>query len=269
MTKCHSNIKPVDILSELLDRVGANNGGAILIGAEELHHWPHRAVKAMKKQGLITKTHPSTSAICPGCERSCVMPVHTLPATAGQPSSFIVCDKRCDTNRVNVPSERLIQWQCDTDLVSDFVASCLTLRRHARQVDSNGRWEIGMVLGNKRSQMLCLEALGTVNLVAGENRIPLASFLVFHDRAYVLDVNKIQGLIDTSKTIDNRYTPSKARREARKLTTQTMYKRWREEYRALKKRRPEMSDVWCSRQIARMDIACGRDSETIRKQMKG
>ena len=58
------------------------------------------------------------------------------------------------------------------------------------------------------------------------------------------------------------------RREARKLDTQAMYEDWREAYRDLKKQRPRMSDVWHSRQIAKLDIANGRDPETIRKHMK-
>lgn len=67
---------------------------------------------------------------------------------------------------------------------------------------------------------------------------------------------------------DNRYKPSKARREARKLNTQDKYKSWQREYHAWKKKRPEMSDVWYSQQIAKLDIAKGSSAETIRKHMK-
>jgi hypothetical protein len=55
------------------------------------------------------------------------------------------------------------------------------------------------------------------------------------------------------------------KREARKLDTQARYNAWRKEYRKLKKSNPEMSDVWCSRQIAKMAIAKGCSAETIRK----
>ena len=67
---------------------------------------------------------------------------------------------------------------------------------------------------------------------------------------------------------DNRYKPNNARREARKINTQGMYKSWRRAYLALKKKRPEESDVWYSRQIARLEIAKGARAETIRKHMK-
>jgi hypothetical protein len=47
-----------------------------------------------------------------------------------------------------------------------------------------------------------------------------------------------------------------------------MYAAWQKEYRALKRRRPNLTDVDCSNQIAKLDIANDRDSETIRKHMK-
>ena len=47
-----------------------------------------------------------------------------------------------------------------------------------------------------------------------------------------------------------------------------LYESWRKEYRTLKKRRPDMSDVWYSQQIAKMDIAKGRSAGTIKKNMK-
>jgi len=74
--------------------------------------------------------------------------------------------------------------------------------------------------------------------------------------------------VDAATTADKRYTPSNARREARKLDTQAMYESWRKAYCALKNSRPKMSDVWYSLQIAKLEIAEGRDADTIRKHMK-
>ena len=61
---------------------------------------------------------------------------------------------------------------------------------------------------------------------------------------------------------------STARREARKLNTQAMYKGWQKAYRLSFKKRPGESDVWHSIQISRQEIAKGRNAETIRKHMK-
>lgn len=258
----------IDALLELLGRVGASRDAAVLVNDEELHQWPRAAIKSMKSQRLIVKTRPASSAVCPGCERNCVMPVHTLPATTGKPSSFIVCDKRSDINRVQVPPGRTVQWQSNVDLVCGFVASSLGLRGPQKKTDSAARREIGIVCGDKRSQMLCLEASDVLSLVIGNSRVPLVEFIEFREGAYSLDTAQIRRLADSATTTDNRFTPSNARREVRKLDTQAMYENWRKEYRALRRKRPGMSDIWYSQQIAKMNIAHGRDTETIRKRMK-
>lgn len=260
---------PQAALVELLGRVGANQGATVLVNDDELSQWPSTAVAAMKSQKLITKTRPASSAICPGCERDCVMPVHTLPVTAGTPISFIVCDKRSDTNRVPVPCERLTQWQGSVDSVCRFVAANLgLLSRSDRQTASAGLWEIGIANGNKRRQMLCLQANGVLALVAGNSKVPLAEVMEFHDGKYSLDDVMIRRLVDAATTADNRYTPSNVKREASKMNTQAMHASWQKKYRELKRNKPGKIDVWYAKEIAKLDIAHGRKAETIRKIMK-
>ena len=259
---------PENTLIELLGRVGASQSIAVLVNNDELSRWPSAAVAAMKAQKLMTKARLATSTICPGCERECVMPVHTLPATAGPSASFIVCDKRSDTNRVQVSSESLIQWRCSANAVCGFVATSLGLRRCDKQPTSDGLWEIGIATGDKRSQMLCLQAGAELTLIAGNNKLPLAELIGFHEGSYLLDSAMIHRLVDAATTADPRYTPTNIKREASKLDTQAMYALWRKEYRKMKRVNPNRSDVWCSRQIAKRDIANGKDAETIRKNMK-
>jgi hypothetical protein len=170
---------PITAMLDLFRRVGSCHGIAVLISAEELEQSPGAAVRAMKSQRLIIRTRPADSAVCPGCEDNCIMPVHRLPAKAGVRSSFIVCDKRSDVNRVPVSVDRLTQWQCSLDLVCKFIASSLGLRSPARQTGSGGRWEIGIISADHRSQMLCLEASGSLALVAGNNKVPLDEFIEF------------------------------------------------------------------------------------------
>ena len=64
---------------------------------------------------------------------------------------------------------------------------------------------------------------------------------------------------------ENQAGSTNVKREARKLDTQARHNAWRKEYRKIKRSNPNMSDVWCSRQIAKMDIAKGCKAETIRK----
>ena len=85
---------------------------------------------------------------------------------------------------------------------------------------------------------------------------------------YSVDGDMIRQVVDSVTTADPRYTPSNARREARKLATQALYEAWRKAYRDLKKQHRNMTGVWYSRRIEKMDIANDRSAETIRKHMK-
>jgi hypothetical protein len=259
---------PQVTLIELLARVGAGNGATVLVGDEELSQWPAAAVAALKSQRLLVKARPATSAICPGCERACVMPVHTLPRATGAAASFIVCDKRSDINRVPVSTRRLTQWRCDLDSVCGFVAASLGLRRSDQRPADAGLLNIGIASGGKRSQMLCLQVNGDLSVVVGNNAVSMAELVGFRSGEYSVDAAMIRELVDSAATADPRYTPSVAKRAARKLHTQAMYEGWQKAYRTLRKRRPNMSGVWYSQQISQQDVAVGRDAETIRKNMK-
>jgi hypothetical protein len=259
---------PRDALIELLARVGAGNGAAMLVSDEELSQWPAIAVAAMKSQRLLSKARPATSAICPGCERACVMPVQNLLRASRVAASFIICDKRSDINRVPVSAERLRQWRCDADAVCGFIAGSLGLRRTDRHPADAALLNIGIASGAKRSQMLCLKADGTLALVFGTGAVPLAELVDFCDGEYSVEAAIVGDLVDSATAADHRYTPSTTRREARKLDTQAMYESWQKAYRTLRKQRPNMTGVWYSQQIAKQDIAADRDAETIRKHMK-
>ena len=259
---------PLDALLELLARVGASRDAAAIVSEEELSQWPAEAVREFKSQKLLAKASPAASVVCSGCERECVMPVYTLTHPTRGPALFVVCDKRDDINRVEVPAARLSQWRCDIDAVCGFIAQSLNLRLNHRRGSGDGLWEIGIAAGDKRHQILCLKADGELTLIAGSAALPLAELIRYRESAFSIDNATIRQLVDSATTADNRYTPSNARREARKLDTKGLHESWQKEYRAMKKRRPEMSDVWYSQQIAKLDIAEGRSTETIRKHMR-
>ena len=85
----------------------------------------------------------------------------------------------------------------------------------------------------------------------------LGDLIDFERGAYVLDTAAIRHLVDAATTADPHYTPSTTRREARTLDSQARYARWQKAYRALKQRRPHMSDVWYAQQIAKQTVAAG------------
>jgi hypothetical protein len=91
--------------------------------------------------------------------------------------------------------------------------------------------------------MLCLRSDGELALVAGNSALTLSQFIDYGNGKYSLDQAAIRQQVDSATTADSRYTPTSARREVRKLETQTMYESWQREYRRLTKSRPKMSDV--------------------------
>ena len=259
---------PQVALVELLARVGASQDAAAVLSNHELNQWPETAVAAMKGQRLLTKAKPAISAVCPGCERDCVMPVQTRIHPSRGAVSFIDCDKRSDVGRVDVPVDRLVQWRCTADAVCGFVAASLGLRGSDKRRPASADFlEIGMATGGKRSQMLCLQTGGELTLVAGGNKLPLADFIVYDSDAYSVDGSMIRLLVDAATTADNRFTPSNAKREARKVDTQAMYKDWQKAYRELSKKHSNMPETWYGTQIAKLPVARGRSAGTIKKNM--
>ena len=247
--------------------MGARHGAAVLISGEELRHWPDVAVSAMKSHTLLVRARPATTVVCPGCEEDCVMPVQTMPAEPRGSAPFIVCDKRSDINRVAIASERVDQWKCDVEAIARFVAGLLGLRRSGGRSDGSGMVRIGRAAGDTRRQMLCLRTHGDVALVAADATVPLADLVDFDRGDYGIDARAVRQLIDLTTTADPRYTPSTARREARKFDTQTLHVGWQKAHRDLRRRRPNQSKTWYALQIAKTNIGAGRSPATIRKHL--
>jgi len=260
---------PEAALIELLGRIGARLGESVTVSTEELNQWPAVAVSALKSQGLLLKARPAKSVVCPGCEQECSMPVHTVTRpNATVATSFVVCDKRSDINRVPIPGARLALWRCDAQAVCGFVASSLGLQPSTVQATEAGLLPIGMVRGNKRTQMLCLRVQDQLALVVGADAMPPADVVCFENGSFTLDHGVIRQMVDAATTADPRHTPSTAKRDARKIDTQAMYGTWQKAYRALLKKSPGKSDVWYSQQIAKADKVHVRDPSTIKKHMK-
>ena len=260
---------PRDALVELVARVGARGGAAVRVSETDLGRWPAAAVSALRTDGLLVRARPAATVVCPGCEADCVMPVETIPARPRRAALFIVCDKRSDINRVALAAAHVRQWTCDGQAIARFVAGQLGLRRPRHGADASGTWPLGLAAGDTRRQMLGLRTRGEVALVVAGTAVPLADLLEFDDGAYTLSAAAIRHLVDAATTADPRFTPNQARRQARRLDTQARYARWQQAYRALKKRRPHMSNVWYARQIAGQSVAAGCQADTIRKRMTG
>lgn len=187
---------PQAVLTELLDRVAASPDIPVMISADELACWPAEAVAPIQSQGLITRARPAASTICPGCERECVMAVHTLPREERAPGAFIVCDKRSDINRVPVPLERLEQWQTSGDSVADLLARLLGLQRPGQSSTSGDRWEIGLLKGARHSSHVVMRAEKALTLELAGHAVALADVLTLVNGAFNVDRRALTHLVD-------------------------------------------------------------------------
>ena len=187
---------PRDALAELVARIGANGGAAVFIGAQELGEWPAATVAALTAQKLITKARPAASVVCPGCERACTMPVHVVPAEGHGARAFVVCDKRSDINRVNVPIAHLEQWQASGELVADWIARALGLTRPNGTGSHTGRWVVGMIKGVKHASHLVLLADGELRLTLAGHSMALADALDVKGERISIDRRMLNRCVD-------------------------------------------------------------------------
>jgi hypothetical protein len=257
---------PEQVFADLMARVGAHPDSVVLVNEQDLADWPPDVVAALRAQGLLRKARDAASAVCPGCEQQCIMPVNTVKDETSRRGSFVVCDKRSDINRVPIPPEQLRQWRTDAEAVRRFVADSLSLRQTGERSREDGLTFVGVIQGTKRSQMLALRVSGDPALVVGGGTVPLCDLAKYEDGRFGLDAGPARKLADTTTT-DPRHMPTNARREARKLDTRAMYEGWQRQYRELRKEHPDKSDSWCAQRIAASSGGRQRDAETIRKHM--
>ncbi|MCY3757405.1 MAG: hypothetical protein OXG96_06745 [Acidobacteria bacterium] len=252
---------PKTVFLDLVSRVGASPAGEVRVSSHELARWPGEAVSALKSQKLIRRARRAPSTVCQGCGRQCAMPVErgTDPSMP-----WIVCDKRGDINRVPVSADRLAQWRTSTGILGRFVAEGLSLRWRGPNVAEAGALEIGKVAGRK----LKLRIEGESALVTVTSALALPKVLVFGDGGFGLEQSRIRRWLDATAAAERPLASSHIRREVGKLDTRKKHKDWQRAYRALRREKPGMTDVWYSRQIARSGLGGGHRPDTIRKNMK-
>jgi hypothetical protein len=187
---------PRDVLADLLARIGANGGATVCFGPPETAEWPDAAIAAMKKQKLLVPARPAASVVCPGCERQCVMPVQVIPAQASAARAFVVCDKRDDINRVNVPIAHLKQWQASGETVADWIARALGLARPNRPDSNASRWEVGMLKGSKLASHLVLLAEDELKLALAGHSLRLVDALELKDDRIIIDRRMLNRCVD-------------------------------------------------------------------------
>ena len=261
-----------ELLEQILDRLGRAKSAEAIFGMDEAADWPDGALDRLTKAGLLKRARPAQSIECKGCERYCFMPVHALAAEGNRRArAFISCDKPEDYGRIPVELRRLTQWKMTGGSVAKMLAGPLGFTKSPQDEGASGkRWKLGLLKGKDHKSEVKLVVENGITLLVSGHTIPLSEILTLDEGGVSVDRDEFLRLVDkpSGQPSAQPYAPSIARRESRKLDTQKLYQSWHKAWRELKRKRPNMSDVWYSQQIEKTEIANGRDSETIRKHMK-
>jgi hypothetical protein len=185
------------VLEDLLARLAVAVGGFVEVSGDELASWLQDDVDALKSHAVLLPGKPVESAICPGCERACGMPVQVL-LRAGRPASlFIVCDKPVDINRVAVVPAALERWRLTATGLADALARLLSNGGASPSDVVAQGFRLGVVKGRKDKAELHLRVgPGRPRLVVAGHEIELALLLAVHQQQLVLDMRWLAQCVD-------------------------------------------------------------------------
>ena len=175
------------VLAELLARLAVAGSGVVEVPGDELAAWPQDDVAALKSHAVLLPGKPAESAICPGCERACLMPVQGLPR-AGRPASlFIVCDKPVDINRVAVAPAALERWRVSVQSLADAISRLLCGSPATAHGGGVG-YRLGFIQGkqDRAALHLSVDANGPRLLVAG-HALEVQDVLVLREQQLTVD----------------------------------------------------------------------------------
>ena len=263
-----------DVLLHILDGMSAT-GDSYIVSWDSTQQWPANALNALQENGILSATTRAESIECKGCCKRCFMDVQKVPSKDKKPArAFVVCDDpemQDQMGIIKVAPERLQQWKVTALSLANVVAGLLAIESKAEDRHGHANIRIGMIKGKSGRRWLSLNK-SPLALETNDHQLPLAEVLFFENDTLTIDRNQIMSLGDTGRgNRAKKYTPSIDKRENRKRKTEAMYQDWREAYLKLRQEHPDTarhSDNWIAKKIAKMDIAQGRDSETIRKNMQ-
>ena len=180
-------------LAELLARLGAAPGRAVVFSADELQHWPGDAVVALKADGALRPGKPGDTAVCPGCERACVMPVQQRQRPSRPAAAFVVCDKRDDIGRVPLEPAHLERWGVGGQTLGDALAGCLGAGTCHPMPGAQFVFRLGVVAGvaDKATVQLRFDDQGRALLDVAGHEVELAAVLAVKGGRLALDTRHL------------------------------------------------------------------------------
>ena len=243
---------------------------AVVLDADAVVRWAIGNIDALIKAGLLKTAGRAQSVVCPGCEHRCISDVNASVSRSGGVRVFVVCempDVQAQMGRIEIAPDRLRQWQITPLMLARFLMLKLQLVGEIPSPDKLKSVPLGMLPGPHGRRWVRL-VLSPLSLEINRQRAPMKELLHVIDDQIALDRPRVaEMLAHDADSKDKAYSPSIEAREAGKLATAAMRQDWHDAHAELARQHPDKGKRWYSMKIAQMQIARGRDAETIRKQL--
>lgn len=256
------------LLTFVIDRVSEAKEPT-LFSYDELKCCDDGVIDRFLKLGLLTEEVKASTLICQGCEEACLSDVHTLDAKQ-RLRAFIICEHsemQSQMGRVNVPLERLGQWQSTSVHFAKVVADLLALDKELIKPANGSAIRIGMLKSRKGNRWVSL--LNDLGLELNNYQLPIEELICFENETLTIDKARIDDVLKRKPVSDDKgYLQTVDQREKNKAETQAMYRDWQDEYERLKRPYPNNTKGWYARKIAKSDLAQGRSASRIERCLK-
>lgn len=188
---------PQTALTELLNRLVAQQGTTVHIGGDELNTWPAEAVAAMKRTRLLVNARPAASIVCRGCERECAMPVHIFASEKDRPAhAFIACDKPEDKGRIEVESGALERWRSTSERLAGAMFRLLGYSNPPQVEVAGKRWALGLLAGKENKGAVTLSMENEATLALAGQSIPLAHMMALEESGLIADRDALLRMVE-------------------------------------------------------------------------
>ena len=185
----------MSILDCLFNRLEASKGDTVAFTASELSAWPSSDLDLLYSEGLITRASASTHTICPGCEEQCSRPVEHV-RDGSEVFFFTVCDKRSDTNRVEIDPSDIDTWSCSGSSLAASIARHLDISPANNSTTPNNQLTIGLYRGEKHSSHVLLEFKDQAVINTAGRSTPAAELVWIKQGFLYVDQHRLTAMVD-------------------------------------------------------------------------
>ena len=171
--------------------------------------------------------------------------------------------------RMTVPPEQLNQWTFNLKQLTRVITNLLGLTCDIRYKAEQKSITLGALKSKEAGRKSVVLNVESLSLLVNQSVLPINDILYFDlnsSNKLKLDKDKIDHVLNLKQApaVKN-YRANTDKKELRKANTLAMHEDWQEQAIKLKNKHPTKSKKWISQQIAKLLIAQGKSTETIRK----